>query len=128
MYAEQKEVLTSKQTNIVTNKLKAQTWEKIAAACRQLNPAAGHTVENVKVRWDNMFTTTKRKVSALRKKVTGGGDPPKPLTLLEEKIYEIFAESTLFHGIGGPESGVQQSTGIAFNNLRFCRIQSLYFE
>ncbi len=105
LYGQSKQILTSKQTNIVTNKLKEKNWEKIAAECRNVNPTAAHTVENVKVRWDNMFMSVKRKISALRKYKTGGGDPPNPLTKLEEQIHLLFEDSSLLKGIGGIESG-----------------------
>jgi hypothetical protein len=90
---------------------KKKAWEDVTEAVN-VESKVKRTVDEIKKKWDDMKTRTKKKASELKKKrnATGGGDPPDPtetLTEIEMKIVAIIGE-TIIHGIeGGMDSEIR---------------------
>ena len=62
----------------------------------------------VKDKWKNLHSTTKRDLSSFQReaKKTGGGPAAKPQSAASEKIIEPFEETPPFRGLHGFEAGM----------------------
>ena len=92
-------IVQSKLTNNVTNKNKNEFWEDITRAVNAVG-LSSRTVTEVKDKWKNLHSTAKKEFSSFRResRMTGGGPTPKPPSVANEKIIEIFEETPAFRG------------------------------
>ena len=101
-YAKHKDILTSAQSNKVTNKMKNGVWKSIAASVSAL----GHENRDAnacKIRWKNLSSTAKRAFNEYRysQKVTGGGTPPKSPSAAVISTIELMKDTAKFKGVDG---------------------------
>ncbi|XP_048586883.1 myb/SANT-like DNA-binding domain-containing protein 4 [Nematostella vectensis] len=104
--AEKKEILNSKLTNSVTNKLKNSVWEEIKDKVNAVGVAPRSLVE-VKDKWKNLLSQAKRENSEFKRErgKTGGGPAPKPPSAATAKIIEEYQDTPSFSGLIGFETG-----------------------
>ena len=71
---------------------------------------ANRTGHEVKDKWKNLTSTTKKRYSEIRRQEgkIGGGPPPKKVLPVEEKITELFEDTPLFTGLDGFETGAKK--------------------
>ena len=100
-----KDVLESKFTNTVTNARKNKIWQSIGEKINSL----GHekrTLAEIKAKWKNICSSAKLSWNDFKKKrkITGGGPAPKPLSAEELHVVEIFQGQPKFEGLVGYSS------------------------
>ena len=69
---------------------------------------ANRMVSEVKDKWKNLHSTAKKEFSEFKResKKTGGGPPPKPLSVSSKEIIEVFEDMLGFSGLNGFETGM----------------------
>ena len=98
------DLIRSKFSNNVTN-AKNAAWLEITEAVNALG-VAYHTAQEVRDKWKNLTSTTKKEFSDFRKeqRKTGGGPAPKKPSNATAKIIKIFKETPSFTGLSGFET------------------------
>lgn len=101
--------INSKFTNTITNEKKKKVWENITSQINALG-IANRSIKEIKTKWTNMHQTAKKEFSSnkLSQRKTGGGPCAKPLSVVSEKIVDLYKDSPTFNGLSGFE---MQSTG-----------------
>ncbi|CAL8275826.1 unnamed protein product, partial [Arctogadus glacialis] len=109
LYSENKTALTAKQSNVVTNKSKQETWTFIMESLNSCSDSGCHRTDgDIKKKWKDLLSRAKKDVSALKHHPTGGGPPPKT-SPYSDIIVAIFGEdSPAFVGLDGVDSGCLQ--------------------
>ncbi len=109
---EKKDILFSSLNNLVTNKLKDDTWRGISAKVNALTPGgvtSSRTAAEVRKKWQDLKNRTKAKECERKKKArttAGGGKPPKDLTEQELQVLNIIGEVA----VNGIPQGVDTSS------------------
>lgn len=103
------DIINSKFTNTITNEKKKKIWENITSQVNSLG-IANRSIKEIKTKWTNMHQTAKKEFSTnkLSQRKTGGGPCAKPLSVVSEKIVDLYKDSPTFNGLSGFET---QSTG-----------------
>ena len=99
------EFLSAKFCDSVTNARKDEIWRTIATKVNSV-AAASRTVADIRKKWDDIKSRTKKRASEIHKdaKKTGGGEPSeKPLTDIEEKIIDVIGK-TIVYGLPGVDT------------------------
>ncbi|CAL8377825.1 unnamed protein product [Gadus morhua 'NCC'] len=109
LYSENKTALTAKQSNVVTNKTKQETWRFIMESLNSCSDSGCHRTDgDIKKKWKDLLSRAKKDVSSLKHHPTGGGPPPKT-SPYSDIIVAIFGEdSPAFVGLDGVDSGCPQ--------------------
>ena len=100
------QILQSKFTNNITNKLKTKVWAKIIAAVNATGLEV-RTPAEAREKWKNLHSTAKRGFFGYQKEIrrTGGGPAPKSPSVATNKIVVMFRDAPSFVGLDGFESG-----------------------
>ncbi|XP_022290481.2 uncharacterized protein LOC111102122 [Crassostrea virginica] len=110
LFEEHKDVLKGKFSPSLTNADKISTWDFIVASINVLG-GNGRTVKEVKKKWQDLQTQTKKKeVSRKRSLMQTGGGPPVPeINEWEKKIIGIMSTTVVSGIMGGRESEIEMS-------------------
>ena len=100
MYAENKQLLLSKQSSTVTNDKKAAVWQKIADAVNATSNVR-RTVENCRKKWFDVKAKAIKFANDRKRPKTGGGPPPEEPWFVTYVLDIIGEESALIDGIEG---------------------------
>ena len=107
-YDQHKYVITSKQSNTITNKRKKETWKSITASIKELqNSADFRTVEEVKKKWQELLSKAKKDAGRMKRVPTGGGPLPKASIYSKTVIQVVGENSPAFIGLEGMDSAAQ---------------------
>ena len=98
------ETIQLKLRKNITNKTKQEIWEEIPQAVNAMG-TANRTVSEVKDKWKNLHSTTKKEFLHFSKfkresRKTGGGPPLKPPSVSSKEITEVFEDTPGFSGMG----------------------------
>ena len=109
LYSENKTALTAKQSNVITNKTKQETWRFIMESLNSCSDSGCHRTDgDIKKKWKDLLSRANKDVSSLKHHPTGGGPPPKT-SPYSDIIVAIFGEdSPAFLGLDGVDSGCPQ--------------------
>ena len=109
LYSENMTALTAKQSNVITNKSKQETWRLVMESLNSCSDSGCHRTDgDIKKKWKDLLSRAKKDVSALKHHPTGGGPPPKT-SPYSDIIVTIFGEdSPAFVGLDGVDSGCPQ--------------------
>ena len=101
-FSEHSEMLTSKFTNSVTNKLKKEAWLHITGAVNALG-VEKRIVSEMKKNWKNTESEAKLTYNVRKREVkkTGGGPPPPEISQELHEIIEMHSDQDGFAGING---------------------------
>lgn len=95
-------VISAKFSDVLTNKHKIEAWRKVKESVNAVGTSA-RTVEEIRRKWDDLKSRTKKKASDHKKNIigTGGGEPPADdLSEIEQKIIDLIG-NTVVYGITG---------------------------
>lgn len=103
------DTINSKFKNTITNEKKKKVWENITSQINALG-ISNRSIKEIKTKWTNMHQTSKKEFSSnkLSQRKTEGGPCAKPLSVVSEKIVDLYKDSPTFNGLSGFET---QSTG-----------------
>ncbi|XP_067119737.1 myb/SANT-like DNA-binding domain-containing protein 4 [Centruroides vittatus] len=95
-----KSLLFSKINNATTKDVKKNIWAGIACRVNTLNSSADRTASEVKKKWQDLQTATRRK-EILRRRVVkdGDGTPPPNFTPVEAKVANILNDTAIEAGV-----------------------------
>ncbi|XP_056004079.1 uncharacterized protein LOC125653292 [Ostrea edulis] len=98
-------IINSKFSNTLTNEKKKAVWQSITDQLNALGVAC-RSVKEIKTKWTNMHQSAKREFSdaKISQRKTGGGPMAKPLSVVNEKIVDLFKDSPSFNGLSGFET------------------------
>ena len=103
-----KDILCSKQTNNVINKMKTQKWEEIA---KKVTAGSGviRSASELKQKWSDLQRRTKERNTKYKKEKrrTGGEPPPQKMSQQDEQILNVIG-STGVEGIFGGVDTVEE--------------------
>ena len=99
-YTEHREMLQSKLTNSLANKMKNDAWKKITSSVITLGVKMSG-VEEVRKKWNNLCLSAKLAYHVIHKKreKTGGGTPPLDLSEETAHIVDMMKDKSSFVGI-----------------------------
>uniref|UniRef100_A0A8W8K7K0 Myb/SANT-like DNA-binding domain-containing protein n=1 Tax=Magallana gigas TaxID=29159 RepID=A0A8W8K7K0_MAGGI len=107
-----KDILNSAFSNIATNSSKQRIWTSIASKVSAVS-GVERLAEDVKKKWRNISSDTKKKLSSARKearKIGGGVSAGEELNPIEHKIDETIGQTAIQGIPGGYDSADCTST------------------
>ncbi|XP_062577781.1 myb/SANT-like DNA-binding domain-containing protein 4 [Saccostrea cucullata] len=105
LVSERKDVLRGRFSPALTSADKAGAWEAITTSVNAVG-GSGRTTKEVKKKWQDIQSSTKKKVSTK----TGGGPPPEDTKDWEKRIIGIISDKVIY-GIDGGTDTLEVSTG-----------------
>ena len=91
---DREKVIESKQTDATSNRDKDVEWQKLAARFNAL-VGSGRTAKQLRMKWDSLKKTTRKRYSSIKNSLykTGGGPGEGELTKWEERILFLVGIS-----------------------------------
>ena len=95
------EILKAKLTTSITNIKKKNAWTEISEEVTSVRSDVGRSGEDCSTKWGNLKKEALKAASTIRQEraKTGGGEPPKELSPVHERVLEILGDSPNVEGI-----------------------------
>ncbi|XP_033121705.1 uncharacterized protein LOC117120740 [Anneissia japonica] len=94
-FEKHKVILTSKLCGETTSQQKRQLWKLICDGLNARNPYVKRTTEEVRRKWKNLLSASKRELLESKRPYVEGGPPPRPISSISRRVIKLRGRPTV---------------------------------